>query len=309
MNYKFKISSCLIVFAFNIISVISITSHAIAIIPADSIGIEKKGSKNFILHKVEKKETLYSIAKKYSATVVQLKESNADVKNGISIGQIVRIPYKLSPIKNIVVTPKTHTVAPKETLFSISKKYKVNVEELRRANPGLAAGLKTGQELNIPSKEKITTVITKAKVEIVEDKAPDVIVEKKTEVISSKIEKQEKNKDEEKFKKDLSVNKSLAISTPPAQVSSSYRKISESGLANLMENSPSDLKYLALHKNAPIGTIIQVKNDDNNQKIFVRVNGKLSNSSDKVIIKISPKAFERLGGKGDKMTVSLSYIP
>ena len=69
-------------------------------------------------------------------------------------------------------------------------------------------------------------------------------------------------------------------------------------------------KYLALHKSAPIGTIIQVRNDDNDQKIFVRVIGKIAPpTTDKSILKLSPKAMERLGAKSEKITVSISYIP
>jgi len=138
--------------------------------PSDSIGVEKKGSKNFILHKVDSKETLYSISRKYSVTVAQLQQSNAEIKTGISVGQIIRIPYKLPSIKSAVLSSKTHIVAPKETLFSISKKYKVSIEELKRANPGISMGLKKGQELIIPSKENVKEQSNKIKNEAVAKK-------------------------------------------------------------------------------------------------------------------------------------------
>ncbi|HSZ73077.1 MAG TPA: hypothetical protein VK750_10420, partial [Cytophagaceae bacterium] len=69
-------------------------------------------------------------------------------------------------------------------------------------------------------------------------------------------------------------------------------------------------KYLAMHKTAPVGTIIQVINEGNNQRIFVRVIGKLpaNGLNDRVVLKISKKAFERLAGVDKKIPVTLSYI-
>src|SRR5690606_27690785 len=49
--------------------------------------------------------------------------------------------------------PASHEVLAKETLWGISKKYKVSVEDLKKANPLLESeGLKIGQQIVIPSK-------------------------------------------------------------------------------------------------------------------------------------------------------------
>ena len=270
--------------------------------PADSIGVEKKDGKTYILHKVDAKETLFSISRKYKASVNDIKSANPDAAAGLSIGQVIRIPYAASSTseKQGSGVGKTHTVAPKETLFSISRKYKVSVEALNEANPSLASGLKIGQELAIPTKdgksEKINTKeIETSKVVVKSDKKE----EDQPAVVVENLEEQEV---------EASVKKTKSVLTPAP--SSGYKKINESGAADLMENNTDNLKYLALHKTAPVGTIIQVRNDDNDQKIFVRVVGKMvAANNEKSILKLSPKAMERLGSKGEKITVSISYIP
>jgi LysM repeat protein len=286
--------------------------------PVDSVGTEKRGSKNYILHKVESKETLYSISRKYGVAVPVIKDANPEIKSGLNVGQIVKIPYKAREIKNVVSSGKTHTVAPKETLFSISKKYGVTIDELKKANPELSAGLKTGQDLVVPAKgsEKVSVSKNKEKEEPAESKKSDARPAAKTEVKDTKKsvpdvdvndDKDEKKESKKEDKRDV---KSLSISPIAPPVSTSYKKVNETGFADLMTDSPTDLKYLALHKTAPAGTIIQVRNDENNQKIFVRVTGKFQSASgDKIILKMSPKALERLGAKGNKIPVSISYIP
>lgn len=269
-------------------------------IPLDSIGVEKKDGKTYVLHKVDAKETLFSISRKYKASVNDIKLANPETSSGLNLGQVIRVPYILNNTNGKTGSGlgKTHIVEPKETLFSISRKYKISVQELNAANPSLASGLQIGQTLIIPNKDgRAVLAKTKAKEPVSETK-----MEKKGEdqpVIAENLEEQEV---------EASVKKTKSVLTPAP--SSGYKKINESGSADLMENSVDNLKYLALHKTAPVGTIIQVRNDDNDQKIFVRVIGKIPTATtDKSILKLSPKAMERLGSKGDKIPVSISYIP
>lgn len=290
---------------------------ATALFPKDSIGIEKNGSKSFILHKVDPKETLFSISRKYGVHVNVIKETNPETKSGLSIGQVIKIPYE-APVKTTGKgMGKTHLVEPKETLYSISKKYKVSIEDIKKANPDIADGIKPGDVILLSGQKGGKKEKEVAKQSAETQAAPIAPVVKPAEKEQEKpIEVKETKRSDADGNENQQVNDgkektSAAINTVTAPVaSSSYKKINESGFANLMENNSADLKYLALHKSAPVGTIIQVRNEDNNQKIFVRVTGKLSAvPSDKVILKISPKAFERLGAKGDKIPVSISYIP
>ena len=127
-----------------------------------------------INHTVEPKETLYSISKKYNISVDEIKLSNEKLlKNGLKIGQVIKIPSirllennesslgsdltpsssssetNLNQNKNSETIIK-HKVAPKETLFSLSKQYNVSVEEIKQQNEFLLQkGLQIGQVLTI----------------------------------------------------------------------------------------------------------------------------------------------------------------
>jgi LysM repeat protein len=127
--------------------------------------VVQEGGKTFLVHEVQKKETLFSIAKLYSIDVNELTAANAGSDQGIKKGQQLRIPVKKST-PAVVATPpvdvnldavKTieqtkHIVAQGETLYSIAKQFGVTVESIENANNGLKEGLKAGQEIFIPAK-------------------------------------------------------------------------------------------------------------------------------------------------------------
>ncbi|MFM6915145.1 MAG: hypothetical protein ACKOUQ_09700, partial [Aquirufa sp.] len=68
------------------------------------------------------------------------------------------------------------------------------------------------------------------------------------------------------------------------------------------------VKFLALHRTAPIGTLVLVKNLTYNQSIWVKVIGRLPNGDSKVIIKLSPKAFEKLNAVDKRVRAEISYL-
>lgn len=273
--------------------------------PADSIGVEIKGGKMYVLHQVEAKETLFSISRRYKSSVPDIKAANPEAAKGLNVGQIIKVPVAGTPTQGSGLG-STHTVSPKETVFSISKKYKVSVDELTAANPGINKGLQVGQVINIPDKNK-TAKKSAQPADVKAEKKSEAKNEiKKDDTEDKETAKVEGNLEEQEVEATVKKTKS-ALTPAPA---SGYKKINETGDADIMANTNENLKYLALHKSAPIGTIIQVRNDNNDQKIFVRVIGKIPNTAaDKSILKLSPKAMERLGAKSEKIPVSISYIP
>ena len=86
-------------------------------------------------------------------------------------------------------------------------------------------------------------------------------------------------------------------------------EIIEAGVAELIEGTEGNRKYLALHRSAPVGTILKVRNEMNNREVFVRVMGKLPESAvnDKLIIKLSRSAYDRLGAIDPRFRVELTY--
>lgn len=103
-----------------------------------------------IEHRIQKGETAFFIAQKYKVSVDEIYKLNPESQNGIKDNQIIKIPVHHS-LENTNSKQQTHIVAPKETLFGLSKQYHVSVEAIQNANSEiLASGLQIGQELIIP---------------------------------------------------------------------------------------------------------------------------------------------------------------
>lgn len=137
--------------------------------------IPKQSTGKAIIHEVGEKETLYGIAKKYNVTVFDLENWNKQqLDGGLKKGQQI---FVSKPSLNQVKTPSlflpdakpkldsktafsNYEVQPKETLYSLTKKFDISQEELIKLNPDLQDGLKIGMILKVPLNG---SVITKAK--------------------------------------------------------------------------------------------------------------------------------------------------
>ncbi|MDR7370790.1 LysM peptidoglycan-binding domain-containing protein [Flavobacterium aquidurense] len=105
---------------------------------------------SIIEHKIQKGETAYFIAQKYKVSVDEIYKLNPESQSGIQDNQVLKIPVHPTE-KQIQKQQITHVVAAKETLYGISKQYKVTVDAIQTANLEiLANGLQMGQELVIP---------------------------------------------------------------------------------------------------------------------------------------------------------------
>ncbi|MCD0474958.1 LysM peptidoglycan-binding domain-containing protein [Flavobacterium sp. EDS] len=133
------------------------------IIPQDLAGNTKNAIANTItsskvMHQVLAKESLFSIARKYNVSVQDLETLNKEILlNGLQIGQTIVIPNKRKTIDGRVriINGETifHVVAPKETKYSIAKKYGITIDQLEAQNPEIVNGLVEGNKLAINTKE------------------------------------------------------------------------------------------------------------------------------------------------------------
>ena len=109
----------------------------------------------YAIHEVEKGETLYSLSKRYGVTIEEITDANKVLSGGLKVGQRIKIPTKEAETvlqeEQTATSGITHKVAKRETLYSLSKRYGVSVEEICKANPTLERGLKAGQVIVIPS--------------------------------------------------------------------------------------------------------------------------------------------------------------
>ena len=109
-------------------------------------------------HTVAKGETITDIAKKYKVTPYDIYKLNPDSQNGIKENAVLLIPTQSikeapesSKEKITKVVNTVHEVQPKETFYSVAKKYSVEVDDLQKANPEVK-DLQIGQKLVIPIK-------------------------------------------------------------------------------------------------------------------------------------------------------------
>ncbi|MDH4058878.1 MAG: LysM peptidoglycan-binding domain-containing protein, partial [Cyclobacteriaceae bacterium] len=175
-----------------------------------------------------------------------------------------------------------HTVAMKETLFSISRQYNISVQQLKEWN-GLSS-----EELNI------------GQLLFVSQPVYSVGIQQESPVVEPTPQNQ---------------TQTIAQPQDPSSViiiSESVKdkdEVKEAGLAELIEGTEGNRKYLALHRTLPVGTIIKVRNEMNNREVFVRIVGQLPDTAltNKLIIKISKSAYDRLGAIDPRFRVEVTY--
>lgn len=300
--------------------------------------------KKFILHKVHAKETWNSVAGKYQVSIADLMRANLGVID-IKPGQILNVPSEKTepsmapqekaqpvkaqqPVTQPVVkqeaggeqtTPIHYTVKPGETLYAVSKKFNITVDDLKKWNVVEGDIVKENQRLTVGFMALNTKAADvsneKAGLQVLpEDKKPvnDFLIENKAQPVTEKrpqVSPQPETKKEEN---------SVIPETPtqvvvPAGKTSTGKKLSqvaETGICSwISDNDVNQSKFYALHRSAPVGTIIKVTNKMNAKHVFVKVVGLLPNTgnNENSIIKISEAAVKKLGALDAHFLVELTY--
>lgn len=333
---------------------ILITSFSAHSSPADSVGKEMINGKIHVIHRVELKETLYGISKRYGTTVDAILQQNPTADGGLEIGQLLKVPYVTSPKK--APTTGKHTVTEKETLFSIAKLYGLTIDELKQLNQLSSSSLSVGQQLTVKkgNGSAATPVVKNTPPATQSIKGVHTVAAKETLFslsrqynISVEQLKQWNNLagNELKLGQNLFVVQpensgvqttttttiteqltpvvkatetpaqpmpTTPVVTAPIKISEGYKdgkEVRETGLAELIEGTQGNRKYLALHRTAPIGTILKIKNQMNDREVFVRVVGQLPETAgnDKLVIKISKSAYDRLSAIDAKFMVEVTW--
>jgi len=226
-----------------------------------------------------------------------------------------------------------HKVEKGEGLYAISRRYNVDIDAIKKANPEAEGGLKLGQILLIPtvikkeesiihtvktgetlysiSKQYTVSVdqikiknklasnnLTVGQVLIIKGTKPDEHVEnyggEEKPVITKPMEEAP-----------VLVNEQVG----KYEYNSATGEVKESGFAIVaVSESMNQERSFCLHPTALIGTIIMVTNVQTNKSVFVCVVGKPENMESQVIIKLSKAAGERLGiGENERVSVRLNY--
>lgn len=350
------------------IVLLALPTQAMTVMEADSVGVEYQQGRRFVKYQVEKGETLFSISKKYNLKMEEVIKFNPAAEKGLQVGQVLLIP--MEEVKGLGAGEKMHQVKESETLFSISRQYDIKVKDLRKRNNLDNNQIALGQMLVIPVEEKEkkgsdeAAVLTREGDAIyheVQDGETLYSISRKYAVSVTDIQKWNdlpgnyislgqklivghhretvavvdapkkdpvkenpkndppKNDPPKTDPKETGTTATTTTTTteqpkeePVTDVApSGFEQIIEDGLAEVIDGNSDNRKFLGLHRTAPIGTLMQVVNEMNNQKIFVRIVGRIPDTGDnaKVQIKISKAAYDRLGAVAPRFPVTLSYLP
>jgi LysM repeat protein len=162
-------------------------------------------------HKVETKETVYGIAKKYNITVSDLIKANPSVETeGLKDGQMIVVPSKKWLKSNNEKPAKTekpkskdetvfHEVVAKDSKYSIAKKYNLTVEQLEKQNPEMTDNLQIGYNIYISGKKPAKTATkttTPVDIKVVSETKPIAVIlenklPKNTEYVNYEVKPKE----------------------------------------------------------------------------------------------------------------------
>ena len=269
----------------------------------DSVGVETANGKTYVLHKVDAGQTLYAVMRRYQSSINAIKQANPGMNEQLRAGEVIRVPYVASrpapakvakeEKKKEEVKPEpprataggVHTVEAGQTLYSIAVKYGVLMADLRKWNSLASDNVQAGQDL-----------IVSEKIYLDRNPTPVATVKTPEKEVAAPVPVNEKPK-----------RPTYENEAPPAPTG---KKVSESGLAEIIDTEESSSKYLALHHSAPVGTLVQVKNEYNQETIWVKVVGRIPDTSinEDIVIKLSTRAFEKLSPNSRRFRAEISYI-
>ncbi|QJD78904.1 LysM peptidoglycan-binding domain-containing protein [Spirosoma rhododendri] len=359
--------------------VLSATVHARPV-PFDSVGVEKKDGKRYILHRVDQGQTLFAIARRYKRSVSAIKAANPDMADAVRFDQVIRIPIPANALtpkqavaidKAIIKEDRTvkaaakaadptrtgiHVVEKGQTLYSLATRYGVSQDQLRQWNNLPSNSVLIGQALIVTEKAHLERVpgpsvaantSRPATPERAETPKPEPRTAEPKPTAKAETPKAEAPKSEPKTEPKTEPTRTERPAEPKpttkpattepastrptesrptsavpiteielphpgndAPMPTRGRRLSTTGVAEMIDGTDGSGKYLALHRSAPVGTLVQVRNAFNNQSIWVKVIGRLPDTgvNDKILIKLSSQAFAKLSPDDRRFRAEVSYI-
>ena len=237
---------------------------------------------------------------------------------------------------------RQHEVQAGETLFSLSRHYKVSLLALIEANPGVAdKPLSTGQKLVVPASQLSAAQAVQTEEPSVDldsllaqpqPRYHEVEQGQTLYAIAAMYESAESPAQIRAWNRLVDNNvqpgqrlivgwdrgagslrdarrKATWVTLGPVDTANGPR-ITDRGIATWLDNnSGTGAEFLALHDTAPLGGIVRVKNLMNNRTVRARVIGRLpSNLDDRdAIVKLSFAAADALGAHDPRVLVEVDY--
>ncbi|MBC7448419.1 MAG: LysM peptidoglycan-binding domain-containing protein [Hymenobacteraceae bacterium] len=217
---------------------------------------------------------------------------------------------------------RTHVVASGQTLSAIARKYRVTIADLRRWNNLKNDNLRLKQRLVVSRAVSVgAPALPEAPAAVRDDKPTTVVPDEVAKVEAQKDDTRKEKEEERREEARADISGPAPRRAPGAdaaddttagtEVAESLRKVTENGMAEVIESSGESTKFLALHRTAAVGSLLQVRNPQNSQSVYVRVIGKLppTGSNENVIIRLSKRAMQKLQVVDARFRVEVSYMP
>lgn len=169
-----------------------------------------------------------------------------------------------------------YKVGASETLFSIARRFGSTVDDVKKLNGLDSDGLKEGQILKIPD-GPVTVAKTSTAPSAINIPLPDNITREEIEFETNRYGIREKK---------------------------------EKGIGIWMDNLESRGKSnLALHRTAPIGTILKITNPLTKNVTFAKVVGKFSDTAESkdAIVILSKSAASYIGALDRRFLIEITY--
>lgn len=254
--------------------------------PKDTIFLKLDEFGNGIFHhQLAKGQTMYSLAKFYGVKLEILYNFNANFSNETpaASGDKVSVPIPDSAIVDWLkawprkdFAPVYYTVKPGETLYKIAKTYfGLSPDTLKSRLYLKDTNLKTGQRI------QIGWLSTKG--------IPEEMQAVNRNPLGLKMQALQQAFQGEKL-----------VKVPKFQNGAAYWQREKKGSTD----------FFALHRTAPIGSIIQVTNPLKRKTVYAKVIAKIPDQAygDDIIVVLSPSVAKLLGAKDPKFFVELKYF-
>ncbi len=251
--------------------------------PKDTVFLTIDGlGDKFFDHKVERGQTLFSLAKFYGLSLAELYLYNPDLKEkSVTVGLGVQIPipsraiirFKHKGFSEKEHVPVYYVVKSGDTMYRISKTYfRMEMDTILRRNQLTSESIRVGQTLHI-GWMSISGI-------------PPEYRE------GSSAERGDR-----------------ALETLYTREKGHAKEQEHSGMAVWQKESKMDYELYALHRTAKLNSIIQVYNPMTKATIYAQVLGRIPESAynDNVILVLSPMAAKKLGAIDAQLFVKVKY--
>lgn len=235
-------------------------------------------------HEIERHQTLFSLSKFYGLSVEELYYHNPGLKdNLIDVGEQIRIPipnraiirYRDTSLEPDKYIPVFYVVRRGDTMFSICRRlFRMPIDTLMQRHNMTSPTLSVGQRLHIGWMSI--------------DGIPE---------------------EYRQFATDPLTRRNSAMREVYQRTILDKKEYRHQGVAFWKKESKEDSDFYALHRYAPINSVIEVTNPMTNRIVYVKVIGKIPDRAyDRdVVVVLSPLSAKSLGAKDPRFFVRVTY--